>query len=305
MRGVAILNRQSGGLRKIDVDGFAGRLRAAFAEKGHQIVPRLVNGSGLSNALEAAGADASSELLIAAGGDGTLSAAAAVALRTGKVLGVLPGGTMNLVSRSFGLPQNIDEALAVLAAGEEGSIDIATANGRPFLHEFSVGLHPRMVKTRENFDYASRFGKMVASLRALLVVASRPKGFTVAVETDAIDSGHERDRASLVAVSNNLYGEGHLPFADSLEEGVLGLYRVGVLAPRHNLRLTKDMILGKWRENPDVAVSTSTHVTLHFERLPNKPHCIIDGELLPLEPRVALAIHPGALRCLKPRTAEL
>ena len=298
MRGTAVLNRQSGGLREIDLDDFSDRLRTAFAASGHDLAIRVVEGRDLPDTLERIGDDPDSELLVAAGGDGTLSAAAGIAWRKDKVFGALPGGTMNLVSRSLRLPQNPHDAIDALAAGQESRIDIATANERPFLHEFSAGFRPRMVKTRQAFHYSSRLGKVLASLRALLITASRPPVLDVMIETD---TARRRETASLIAISNNLYGKGHFPYADRLDEGTLGLYQVGLLGRRRGFRLTTALIVGNWQENPDVTITKSRRVHLSFEHLSGTAHCIVDGELASLEAKVTLQVHPGALRCLMPR----
>jgi electron transport complex protein RnfE len=65
------------------------------------------------------------------------------------VLAILPAGTMNLFARAMKVPLVLEEALEAIADGEVGAVDIATANGRPFVHQFSVGIHARLVRIRE------------------------------------------------------------------------------------------------------------------------------------------------------------
>src|SRR5688500_12601024 len=63
------------------------------------------------------------DVLVAAGGDGTVSAVAAVAVELKKDLGVIPAGTLNHFAQDAGIPGDLDAALAVLAAGHTRRLD--------------------------------------------------------------------------------------------------------------------------------------------------------------------------------------
>ena len=91
---------------------------------------------------------ASYDVLVAAGGDGTVSTVAAAAARTGKVFGVLPCGTLNHFARDTGIPLDLDEAAAVLAAGHTRALDIGVVNDHVFINNASIGAYPRLVWER-------------------------------------------------------------------------------------------------------------------------------------------------------------
>jgi len=154
MRVIGVFNRDGGTFRTTDMEAFARRAMEIFAAHGQSLETRVVAGDELVDELRDAAGRA--DLLLAGGGDGTISAAAAAAYRKGIPLAVLPAGTMNLFARSLSVPLNLDDALDALAGGEVRSVDIATANGRPFIHQFSVGIHPKLVKLRETLSYRSR-----------------------------------------------------------------------------------------------------------------------------------------------------
>ncbi|MCW2306614.1 diacylglycerol/lipid kinase family protein [Rhodobium gokarnense] len=297
MRIKAILNRDSGTLRNLDIAMLCQRLGERFGANGHEIACDIVRGRDLARALDAAADDSAVEAIAVAGGDGTISSAAGLCWRAQKTLVVLPGGTMNMYARTLGLPMDIFAAVDAIAAGTVVGADIATANGRPFVHQFSVGLHPRLVRIRKRLAYNSRFGKMIASARALGAAISRPPALPATIETDA---GSRREVFSLLGVSNNRFGEGHLPYADTLNEGLLGLYWARVLNRRDGFRLTKDAVLGTWSTNPDVTVEHSRRVRLHFDPVRRQPKCVIDGELLSLEESVDICMHAGELSVMKP-----
>ena len=94
MRIVAILNRDGGTLRSLDVEEFGERACRTFEEAGHACSVRVVSGGDLVEALEEAAADDGTDAILAGGGDGTISAAAAVLAGTDKALAVLPAGPL-------------------------------------------------------------------------------------------------------------------------------------------------------------------------------------------------------------------
>ena len=153
MRVIGVFNRDGGTFKTTDMDAFAATAVEVFAAHGHALEVRVVDGKNLIAELKRAASDG--QMLVAGGGDGTISAAASVAYEAGIPLGVLPAGTMNLFARSLGLPLRPDEALEAIAGGGLQRVDIATVNGRPFIHQFSVGIHPKLVKLRGQLSYKS------------------------------------------------------------------------------------------------------------------------------------------------------
>lgn len=298
MHFIAVINRNGGTFRTMDLVRFVAEAVSVFAAHGHRLSCRIVDGDDLLGALEAAARDPASDGLIAGGGDGTISAAAGICFRHGMPLGVLPGGTMNLFARSLRIPLDLSAALEALAGGEIVSVDIATANGRPFVHQFSVGLHSRLVRIREGLPYRSRWGKMLASVLAVGEALSRPLVFRAEIHTP---QRTETRRAAAISVSNNVLGEGHVPYAEAVDRGVLGVYVVRPMPAGELARLLISLLLGTWKRHPLVSEKEVTEVSLRFPRRKASASAVIDGELIPLEARVDLRIHAGALRVLVPR----
>ncbi len=296
MHVTGVFNRDGGTFKTTDMNTFARRAVEIFAAHGHTLEARVVEGKQLIAALRSAVGD--TDLLLAGGGDGTISAAAAIAFERGTPLGVLPAGTMNLFARSLGLPLELEAALEALASGELAAVDIATANGRPFIHQFSVGIHPKLVKLREQLSYRSRVGKMLASTRAAFGAVLNPPSFWADVATRA---GVERRRTAGISVSNNPFDEGHLPLADRLDRGVLGVYVIPPLTFGVGLRLGWGLLHGRFKSIPEIADREAREVTIRFPRHKANAAAVIDGELMKLGDRVDLKIHPGALRVMLPR----
>ena len=89
------------------------------------------------------------DVIVAGGGDGTVSAVAAALVDTEVALGVLPLGTLNHFAKDLGLPLDLGGAVRVIAAGQTQRIDVGEVNGRVFINNSSLGLYPEMVRECE------------------------------------------------------------------------------------------------------------------------------------------------------------
>jgi diacylglycerol kinase family enzyme len=297
MHFIGVFNRDGGTFRTMDMDAFLVLANEVMAEAGHTLEARVVAGKDLIPELARAAKDPSAHVMLVGGGDGTISAAAETCFRTGTTLAILPAGTMNLFARALRIPLNLEEALSAIATGKATRVDIATANGKPFIHQFSVGIHTRLVRIRESLQYRSRWGKILASLRAFSLAVAQPPRFHAEIRTPR---GIETHRVSGITVSNNLLGEGHIPHADAIDRGVLGVYIVDPMSPLALARFCAQVLLGKWKGNPQVSESKVDFVSLRFRKRRSSHRALLDGELVALDKQVDIEIHPGALRVIVP-----
>jgi undecaprenyl-diphosphatase len=113
-----------------------------------------------------------------AGGDGSVAAAAAVALEHGLPLAVLPAGTLNHFARDVGVESAEDVADAV-RSGSAVQVDVAEVNGTPFLNTASVGVYPEVVERRDRLS--PRLGKWVAMTVAAAQVLRRATPLSLVV----------------------------------------------------------------------------------------------------------------------------
>lgn len=297
MHFIGVFNKDGGTFRTMDMPAFAAAAERIFAEHGHTLECRVFGGDELADELERAASDPTSDVVLAGGGDGTISAAAGICFAHKMALAVLPAGTMNLFARSLGVPLQLEAALGAIAGGEVAAVDIATANGRPFVHQFSVGMHSRLVRIRNELTYRSRWGKMLASLKAIGLAVSRPLVFDAEISTR---QGVDRRKATAIAVSNNVLGEGHIPYAETVDRGVLGVYVVKPMPPAELARLVLTLAFGNWKAHPLVSEREVAQVSLRFPRRKASALAVIDGELIPLEKQVDLSIHAQGLRVVLP-----
>lgn len=105
-----------------------------------------------------------------AGGDGTVSAAAAVALETGPPLLVIPAGTFNHFAADLGV-ESARGALAALRDGEAVQVDLGLVGDRPFVNTSSTGVYVELVNARRQLEGV--LGKRLAEVVALIGVLRR------------------------------------------------------------------------------------------------------------------------------------
>ncbi len=292
-----VLNRDGGTLKTSDVDDIGRKLSSAMIAQGHDARVVTPIGKDIVKALEAAATDGTIDCLIVGGGDGSVSLAASLCWEHKKVLGVLPAGTMNFFARSLQMPLDLEAAIEALAGSVPRKVDIGTVNGRVFIHQVSLGIQPRMVELRKSMPYRSRIGKRMASARAALLTLTSPQSFRANLTNGEDDqSGHY----SILAVSNNVYGDGHLPYADTLDDGVLGIYSAPRLTFWKNLKLARDMLLMRWADNEHLLSQSTDSVKIEMLSKIDGRKISIDGELAPLEKLLDIKLHRRALNVLMP-----
>ncbi|RWL18574.1 MAG: diacylglycerol kinase family lipid kinase [Mesorhizobium sp.] len=300
MRFAAVLNQEGGTLRTIDLSAFTDRMRQTLEAAGHSIDIDIVAGKDIVATLDRIASKHSVDIVLAGGGDGTISAAAARLMGRKKALAILPAGTMNLFARGLGIPQTLDAAVKSLADGEVIAVDMATANNKPFVHQFSIGMHARMVQLRQTMEFGSRLGKMRASVKAAWAAINNPSAMKV---TLTIGESEIVTRTTGIGITNNLFGEGHLPYADNPAGGVLGIYVTVARRRGELLRVLFDMARGKWRDSEHVEIHQADRAVLKVHSAAKKFRAVVDGELVRLDPETTIEIHPGALNVLVPARA--
>ncbi|MCO5070108.1 MAG: diacylglycerol kinase family lipid kinase [Rhizobiaceae bacterium] len=297
MRFRVVLNQDGGSLRTLDLNAFSRRIEDELSKHGHQTSVEIVAGKRVQSALQKAAKSDDVDIVMAGGGDGTISAAAGALMGSDKALAVLPAGTMNLFARSLKIPLTLDKAIVEFATGKITAVDVATANGQPFVHQFSLGMHAKMVRLRSKMEFGSRWGKIGASAKAAYATIMSPPQMKVELqlgETDLLV------RTTGIGVTNNLFGEGTLPYAENPAGGTLGIYVTVARERGEILRFFANLARGKWRDNDQVEIHEADKVRITIKSGRFLKHCVLDGELLPVSRDTTIEIHPKTLKVLVP-----
>lgn len=123
------------------------------------------------------------QLVIASGGDGTLSAVAGKIVNTGIPLGVIPRGTANAFANALGIPTDITNACQSIIAGHTKAIDMATCNGYPMLLLAGIGLEANAIDAASR-EIKDRFG-ILAYIMAGIQQLQEMELFEITIETES------------------------------------------------------------------------------------------------------------------------
>jgi diacylglycerol kinase family enzyme len=235
--------------------------------------------------------------LVAAGGDGTVSAVAGVLRGTGTPLGVVPSGTFNHFAKDLGLPLEAEEAARVIVAGKQAAVDLGEVNGNCFLNNASLGLYPGIVKERTRQQRRLRRSKRAAMLWATLAALDRPPLLDLRLEVD----GEVRDcRAPFVFVGNNDYLlEGFdIGRRGRVDCGVLTVYTTRSCTSGGLIALAFRALLGRLRQADDFVESSAT--TLCVKSRHRRLLVAMDGEVSRMATPLEFRILPRSLQVLVP-----
>ncbi len=128
------------------------------------------DGEGLAAEAAKAGAD----LVIVAGGDGTIEAVARGLMHTQTVLGIIPLGTRNNIAASLDIPSDLAKAIQTLVEGERSRFDMGKANHHYFVEVVGVGLEATLfpcgdeVKEGIKKNYFTAFKSVFSGIRTFL-----------------------------------------------------------------------------------------------------------------------------------------
>lgn len=137
-------------------------------------------------------------LVVAAGGDGTISAVANGLAHTAVPLGILPIGTGNVLAQELGIPLDLDAACHLLTDQHAQTwLDAMQVNERLFILQIAIGIESLMIRDTPRAA-KRRFGRLAYVWTALKWLAGyQPRRFTIVA-----DDRRLRPRASQVLVAN-------------------------------------------------------------------------------------------------------
>ncbi len=178
------------------------RVEEALQRAGIAATGRWLEGSEIAQAARDA-VNAGARLVIAGGGDGTISAAAGALCGTDVALGILPLGTLNHFARDLGIPLDIDEAAKLITSGARRKVDVAEVNGRVFVNNSSIGVYPLLVRERDaqrrQLGRGKALAMAIAAARTLIRFSKNRLNVTIgdreaSVETPLLFVGNNRYR---------------------------------------------------------------------------------------------------------------
>ncbi|MEO7962698.1 MAG: diacylglycerol kinase family protein [Gemmatimonadaceae bacterium] len=251
----------------------------AFRRAGVECEPMLTTHPGHATVV-AAEHGARFDAVFTLGGDGTAMEVVGALVGTGIPVGILPGGTGNLVARALGTPLNVARAVPALITGSSREIDLGKlSDGRYFAFAAGIGIDATMVATttaeaKRRYGVAAYVGTAIRASLAL-------EQFTLRATIDGVIHVLPATAVLLANFGAVLQGLFTLGPAISPYDGMLDLC---VFSPAD----VRDAVSVGWRiMRKDFAPHPSMHFfkgrTFHLETEPSRP-MQADGELLGTTP---------------------
>jgi diacylglycerol kinase (ATP) len=155
------------------------------------------------------------DVVVAAGGDGTIGLVGRQLMGTHTALGILPLGSVMNIPRMLGMSRDVEEAARILAEGHVRSIDVGRVGDRIFYEAASVGVLAAATRELPKVDRGD-YGAIIRSI----VAAFRYRPSEMRIELDG-DRTIEAKAVAVVVANGPFMGPG-LPIAPdaSLDDGL-------------------------------------------------------------------------------------
>ncbi len=254
--------------------------------------------------LAKAAVDDGADLVIASGGDGTVSAVAGQLVETGVPLGIIPRGTANAFCMAVGIQTTltpIRSACRTILDGNTIVVDTARCNGIPMILLAGIGFEAEMVE-KANRDLKDQWGTLAYLMAGwrqlneqnLFEVTAEVEGQTYDAQAGAITVANAAPPTSVLA-----QGIGEVDFRD-------GLLDLTAASPESKLQAVTSLIsvfsaaLVKTPANqPNVRHGRIKHIKIET----NPPQkVVVDGEVIGTTP-VEIQCVPQSLRVFVPKAS--
>jgi YegS/Rv2252/BmrU family lipid kinase len=294
----ALIHSPGGGSASEEDLERAKTLLGAVHELDVKVVGEGENPASLARVAVAEGA----ELLIASGGDGTVSAVAgALVGRPELTLGIVPRGTANSIGGHLGVPHDLEAACKIILDGHSRVVDTAEVNGRPSVLMATIGVHAEAI-TEVDPDFKKRFGAIAYFVEEVDRMLNNEL-FEVTIEADG---QRITAQANSVTVANiappwTLLAQGNKVEHD---DGQLDVTLVAIQGFADAFMTSLHLATSALRELPtdrdNIGHFRTTEVRI--ETKPDK-RVMIDGEDADVTP-ITVRCLPKSLRVLVPKPVE-
>ena len=242
-------------------------------------------------------------MIIASGGDGTLSAAAEALVGTNIPLGVISRGTANAFASALGIPDTIEAACQTILYGKTKVVDAAQCNGKPMVLLVGVGFEAEVVEKADR-ESKNRFG-MLAYILAGVQQLREFETFEAKIETDekVVTVTAAAVTIANAAPATSILAQG--PAGIVYDDGLLDLTvvapqnRAGAIASAYHL--LQSAVRGDAAERDDIGYMRARRIRVTTDP-PQK--VVVDGEIMGTM-SIEVECIPGGLTILVPMTEEV
>lgn len=299
-----IINRHAG-QQLVDGEQLVTQLTEYFIEHGCELrLYQPADAAAFTQAIDQA-LQQPIDVLVAAGGDGTLNAIAHRLWQAQQntpilrhvALGIIPLGTFNYVARALQIPLDPLHAAAILVKGQQRSIHIGCVNEYIYLNNAAMGLYPHLIQQRERDN--QRFGRYrwVAALSGLTVLLKQHHRLKLRILVDG--------QSSILLTPMVFFGNNQLQLsdfkmniADCAAQGKLAAFAMQKVSRWQILGLLASLRTGRFEQAPAVQCYCADRIQIDTGKYQMK--LAIDGEIVMVKPPLQFSVAKHALNLMVP-----
>ncbi|NJK90378.1 MAG: diacylglycerol kinase family lipid kinase [Blastochloris sp.] len=227
------------------------------------------------------------DIIIAAGGDGTINEVVNGMAGSRSALGLLPVGTVNVFAMELGIPSKLEKAIEIIRRGFVRHLDLPEANGRYFVQLAGVGFDAQTVQNTDR-NFKNALGPLSYVVTAAQLASLKPPILTVEAE------GHRTIQGSFMLVGNGRFYGGPFHFFPDAEmgDGLLDICVFKNLTHLDLIRYFQGIVSGSHTRFKDVTYLKSKRIKVSANQVVPVE---VDGELHGQVP-VIFTVHTSALR---------
>ena len=238
----------------------------------------------------------SPSVVVAAGGDGTISDVAEALIGADVRLGIIPVGTANIFARELGIPLDLEDACALLdSQPNTTSIDAMKVGDQYFVLQIGIGIDSLMIRDTDR-QSKRRFGRAAYLWTAFTrLIGYQPVRFTIVA-----DGKRVRPRASQVLIANGgVLGAPPFRWGPNIrpDDGKIDVCIVGARTALDYMGLIWHTIVGQQRRDRNVRYLTAERSIAISADQPLPVQA--DGEIIGNTP-IQIEVVPDALKVIVP-----
>ena len=267
-KAMLIINPTSGGEKALD---YKEKLENKAKEYFEYVETKITEKAKDATAFAEEASKENYEAVIVFGGDGTVNEVISGIAEKNYIpkLGIIPGGTGNLITKLLEISQDIDEAIDQLDFNKTNAIDIGKANKSYFGYIFSVGSLPEAIHNVEIED-KTKYGVLAYAINTIKSVI-KDDVFNIKVETE--NGSYEGEASQVLVLLSNYYADKKI-FEENKDgyANILILKNASIIS---KLSLIPDLLKGDIVENDNIEYIKAKDITISSD---TKLESDIDGD---------------------------
>lgn len=267
-KAMLIINPTSGGEKALD---YKEKLENKAKEYFEYIETKITEKAKDATAFAEEASKENYEAVIVFGGDGTVNEVISGIAEKNYIpkLGIIPGGTGNLITKLLEISQDIDEAIDQLDFNKTNAIDIGKANKSYFGYIFSVGSLPEAIHNVEIED-KTKYGVLAYAINTIKSVI-KDEVFNIKIETE--NGSYEGEASQVLVLLSNYYADKKI-FEENKDgyANILILKNASIIS---KLSLIPDLLKGDIVENDNIEYIKAKDITISSD---TKLESDIDGD---------------------------